>query len=131
MAASTVSRVFGCTSSGSLMTRDTVIRETPASRDTSRIVGRLARFIRVTECSWAMGSNPPLVQVDRVERRGRADEQPTVDASFKGQVSEHLGDEKFPEQPAIGSDAVDTIGGACPDIAVLVDPEASAVPGSM
>src|SRR6185312_5048833 len=78
IASSTCWRVDSCTFGSSLMTRETVLREVPATRATSLM---LARFIGVVadDVSWSpwnLPTNNDTVRVERSEAKLREVETP-------------------------------------------------------
>src|SRR5262245_57302272 len=63
-------------------------------------------------------------EVDRVQRGGRADEQPVALGAAEADVGDDLGDGDLAEQRAVGGVAVDAVARAGPQVAVDVEPEA-------
>src|SRR5690606_19568078 len=71
----------------------------------------------------------PGVDVDRIERRGRGDEQAVLLRAAEAQIRHDLGDEDLAEQGAVGPETVDAVPGARPDVAVGVEAEAVELAG--
>ena len=71
--------------------------------------------------------NTSTVEKDRVYLVPSADEQTAARATAESQVRDDFRGQDLAEQPAAGIDAVHPVGGAAPEIAVLVDTEPVAV----
>src|SRR5690606_2226888 len=62
----------------------------------------------------ALGARP--VQVDRVDRGGRGDEQPVALGAAERAVRHDLGDPDKAQPSAVGGEAVDAVPGAAPEV---------------